>query len=98
MEEEIVQNSGSDVLAGLFLVLLALTIIMAGLIFLWFFAKKIREKAMHRRSLNSDIFEIRLPKTSDADAQAADQLFSGLTAISESHKNIFQKQRKKKKS
>jgi hypothetical protein len=98
MEEEIVQNSGSDVLTGLFLVLLALTLIMAGLIFLWFFAKKIREKAMHRRSLNSDIFEIRLPKTSDADAQAADQLFSGLTAISESHKNIFQKLFKTKRS
>jgi len=92
------QNTETDWLLVIFLFLFFVVLIVGGIIFLVFLAKKVRERAMYRRSINSVLMEVRLPKANDSEPQAADQLYAGLTAISESHKNIIQKLFRTKRS
>lgn len=69
---------------GLVLFLLS----MVGLIFLSRllivkFLAKIRQASVEKKSLEAEVFEVRLPKTNEVEIQAADQMFSGLLGISE---------------
>lgn len=69
---------------GLVLFLLS----MVGLIFLSRFLivkflAKIRQASVEKKSMEAEVFEVRLPKTNEVEIQAADQMFSGLLGISE---------------
>jgi hypothetical protein len=43
----------------------------------------VKEASIEKKSLSSVIFEVRVPKDTEVDAQAADQMFSGLLGINE---------------
>jgi len=49
-------------------------------------AHNVREASFEKKSLNAVIFEIRVPKNSEVESQAADQMFSSLLAINSSDK------------
>jgi len=47
------------------------------------FFKHVKEASIEKKSLDAVIFEVRVPKDTEVDAQAADQMFSGLLGITE---------------
>ena len=47
------------------------------------FLSRIKEASIEKKSLDAEIFEVRLPKTNEVEIQAADQMFSGLLNIGE---------------
>lgn len=55
-------------------------------IFWHFFKRGVKNASMERKSLESVLFEVRVPKTTEVDAQAMDQMFSGFLGISKSLK------------
>lgn len=61
---------------------LILLIILIRLLFKWFFGY-IKEASIEKKSLGAVVFEVRVPKDTEVDAQAADQMFSGLLGITE---------------
>lgn len=47
------------------------------------FLRRVKEASIEKKSLDAEIFEVRLPKTNEVEIQAADQMFSGLLNIGE---------------
>lgn len=61
-------------------VLLALGLV-GGYFLAKYFARAVKQAAWERLSLETQIFEVRLPQSNEVEIQAADQLFSGLSGI-----------------
>lgn len=55
------------------------------------FANKSRLNKQEKLSINSTLFEIRLPKSTEVDAQSADQIYSTLVSISSTPKNFLKR-------
>jgi len=82
-------QSGSNVLLEIVLICMVLLIaFIFFVILLRKFARNIKETSMEKKSLESVIFEVRLPKVNEIEIQAADQLFSNLLGISEKLKGL----------
>ncbi len=54
------------------------------MIFWHFFRNGVKNASMEKKSLSSTLFEVRLPKTCEVDAQGMDQMLSGFLGISKS--------------
>jgi len=69
-----------------------LALLVIGSIFAFLnYAKNQREKQNLKRSLHSQLFEVRVPKNNDIEPQAADQMFSSLVSIADQPKSFWQK-------
>lgn len=55
------------------------------------FLENVKEASLEKQSLSAVNFEVRVPKNNETEIQAADQMFSGLLAISEELKGFAQK-------
>lgn len=84
------QNNGlaldSDLLLQYFLLFLASIGILALTAFLLYylfqqFRKAVKSNSLEKKSLETVLFEVRIPRTNEVEIQAADQLFSSLTGI-----------------
>lgn len=80
------------------LVSIFITIVVIGLLFLLTYAKNTREKQNTERSLKSNIYEVRVPRTNDIEPQSADQMFSALSAIAKPQKGWYDRLFKTKTS
>ncbi len=62
-----------------------LSVVIFTLIILGFrkFSRSVKHASMEKKSLNSVLFEVRLPKSNEIEIQAADQMFASLLGISE---------------
>jgi len=84
-------NSGSSDTSLMIFVIIGI-ILFIGFFLLLFFIKKVGKRmkasSMEMKSLDSTIFEVRLPKINETEIQAADQMFSNLLGVSESLKGF----------
>jgi hypothetical protein len=86
----------SDVLFYIIGFFLFVLIAAVAMIFGYWYSKKVRKSQQLKRSLNSYLYEVRVPRQNEVDAQSADQMFTALTSISVPHKNWWQRMFKTK--
>lgn len=70
-----------DLPSVLVIFVLLTVFIVGGYFLLRHFAKAVKDAALERLSLQTQLFEVRLPQSNEIEIQAADQLFSGLSGI-----------------
>jgi len=79
------QAAGTTIQTGLFglgvIVIASLLIGILVVLFVKWFTRAVKTTSWERISLDSAVFEVRLPQSNEAEIQAADQLYSGLSGI-----------------
>jgi len=80
---QLAQQTISPTYLILFLILLIILITIIFIIFFKNFIRGVKESSMEKKSLKSVIYEVRVPKNTEVEIQAADQMFSNLLGISE---------------
>ncbi|MBN1916232.1 DUF87 domain-containing protein [Candidatus Dojkabacteria bacterium] len=93
IEPTITVPTGSTVSEGgfplvLFLIPLSLLLLLVGIIAFRRFAKKVRRASQEKRSLDTAIYELRIPRSNEVEPQAADQMFSAFLGIGEKLEGI----------
>ncbi len=80
-------SANNETVAGIGLVSLIITILLVILLlavlllFFRWFTRAIKTAAWERQSLDTVIYEVRLPQTNEVEISAADQLYAGLSGI-----------------